>query len=192
MKLNHFTIGQRLGLLAALLLLATLFIGVRSLAVNANGLQQNQEIMTTEKVIAESIDTARNAQVQFKIQVQEWKNILVRGAQGQAQFDKYRNAFISQSQKTQALLNELAALLPKIGLSDETVMKTRALHAELEQHYLNALAQYAVDDATSAQRVDHLVTGIDREPTRMIDEMVASTLKQAEHLHQQTDVRNEA
>ncbi|MEB5923573.1 methyl-accepting chemotaxis protein [Franconibacter daqui] len=192
MKLNHLTIGQRLGLLAGLLLLATLFIGIRSLAVNANGLKQNQEIMTTEKVIAESIDTARNAQVQFKIQVQEWKNTLLRGAQDQAQFDKYRNAFISQSQKTQALLNELAALLPQMGMDADAVIKTRVLHAELEQHYLNALTQYVVNDPTSAQRVDHLVAGIDREPTHMIDEMVASTLKQAEHLHQQSDARNEA
>jgi hypothetical protein len=35
MKLNTLTIGQRLGLLASLLLLATLFIGLRGLLLTA-------------------------------------------------------------------------------------------------------------------------------------------------------------
>jgi methyl-accepting chemotaxis protein-1 (serine sensor receptor) len=43
MKLNHFTIGQRLGLMATLLLLATLFIGLRGLAINSDSFGQNQK-----------------------------------------------------------------------------------------------------------------------------------------------------
>lgn len=191
MKLNHLTIGQRLGFLAAILLLATLFIGIRGLSINAGGLLQNQHIMATEKRVAESIDTARNAQVQFKIQVQEWKNTLLRGAQDQQSFDKYKNAFIAQSQKTRALLKQLGELLPQIGLTDEEAVKTINLHAQLEQQYLSALQHYVIADATSALRVDALVSGIDREPTRMIDEMVATTLKQAAHIRQQTDARSQ-
>lgn len=190
MKLNHLTIGQRLGLLATILLLATLFIGSRGLVINADGLTQNQHIMATEKRVALSIDTARNAQVQFKIQVQEWKNTLLRGGQGQESFDKYKNAFVTQSQKTQALLNELATLLPQIGLDTAMVDNTHQLHAALEAHYLSALAQYDINDPTSAQRVDKRVSGIDREPTRMIDETVAATLKQADLIRQHTHDRN--
>ncbi|MFS2222298.1 methyl-accepting chemotaxis protein [Pantoea sp. B65] len=190
MKLNHLTIGQRLGLLATILLLATLFVGLRGLSVNADGLAHNQSILATEKIISDSIDTARNAQVQFKIQVQEWKNTLLRGTQSQEKFQQYKNAFIEQSQKTQALLTTLGQLLPQIGLDDRAVNQTRALHAELEQRYIAALQQYNIQDAASPQHVDKLVAGIDREPTRMIDEVVATTLKQAEVIRQQTDVRN--
>ena len=190
MKLNHFTIGQRLGLMATLLLLATLFIGLRGLAINSDSFGQNQKMMATEKVLVESIDTARNAQVQFKIQVQEWKNTLLRGSQGQETFDKYKAAFVSQSQKTQQLLEKLSAMLPQLGMDNAQVEQTRKLHAELEAHYLSALQQYDLSDPTSAQRVDKLVSGIDREPTRMIDEVVERTLKHANAIHVETDARN--
>lgn len=192
MKLNILTIGQRLGLLAALLLLSTLFIGLRGLTINSNSLAQNEQIMATEQTIAESIDTARNAQVQFKIQVQEWKNTLIRGAQGQEAFDKYKSAFIDESQKTQALLTRLSVLLPKIGMDNQQALATREIHAGLEKKYLTALADYTPGEATSAQRVDKQVTGIDREPTRMIDEVVARTLQRAQEIHKQTIAGNQA
>lgn len=48
MKINALTIGQRLGLLAALLLLATLFTGLRGLAINNDSLTQQQRIMAME------------------------------------------------------------------------------------------------------------------------------------------------
>jgi len=191
MKLNTLTIGQRLGLLASLLLLATLFIGLRGLLINSDSQAQNEQIMAMEQTITSSIDTARNAQVQFKIQVQEWKNTLIRGAQGQEAFDKYKKAFIAESQNTQALLTRLSELLPKIGLDNQEVLATRDIHAGLEQKYLAALATYQVGDSTSAQRVDKQVTGIDREPTKMIDNVVARTLQHAQAIHEQTIARNQ-
>lgn len=192
MKLNTLTIGQRLGLLAALLLLATLFTGLRGLAINNDSLTQQQKIMAMEQSITETIDTARSAQVQFKIQVQEWKNTLLRGAQGQEAFDKYKTAFSRESQATQALLTHLSDLLPEIGMDNREVLATREIHAGLEQQYLKALTDYQPGDVTSAQRVDKQVTGIDREPTRMIDEVVANTLQHAKVLHQQIADQNQA
>lgn len=192
MRLSNIKIGLRLGLLAAVLLFATLFIGLRGLMINDAARQQSQDLMQQEMQIERVIDTARNAQVQFKIQVQEWKNTLLRGAQSQKSFDKYQAAFVEQSQKTQALLAELAKDLPALQMNNQRVLDTRNKHAELEQRYLEALKSFQVGDASSAQRVDQQVTGIDREPTRMIDAVVADVLSHTVKLHQQIEAANQA
>ncbi|WP_288474264.1 methyl-accepting chemotaxis protein [uncultured Pantoea sp.] len=190
MRLNHFTIGQRLSVMAAILLLATMFVGLRGINLNAEALQNNIDIMTSETRVAESIDTARNAQVQFKIQVQEWKNTLLRGAQGEEKFNKYKTAFLAQSDKTQALLQRLLVLQPELGMDTAPVRQTIAQHAGLREKYLAALQAYDIHNAASAQLVDRQVNGIDREPTRMIDDVVHRTLAHAQKLNQQMAAQN--
>ncbi|CUU26219.1 methyl-accepting chemotaxis protein (plasmid) [Duffyella gerundensis] len=190
MKLNHFTIGQRLSVMAAILLLATMFVGLRGITLNAEALQKNNDIMASETRVAQSIDTARNAQVQFKIQVQEWKNTLLRGTQGAETFEKYKAAFLTQSDKTAALLNQLLLLQPALGMDTAQVKQTLKLHAELQQKYLAALQSYDIHNLASAQLVDRQVSGIDREPTKMIDDVVHHTLAHAEKLNQQLAAQN--
>ncbi|MCX0500166.1 methyl-accepting chemotaxis protein [Erwinia billingiae] len=192
MKLSNFKIGLRLGLLAAILLCATLFIGLRGLMVNEDALKQSSQIMQQEMQIEQVIDTARNAQVQFKIQVQEWKNTLLRGADDPKSFDKYQAAFVAQSRLTQDLLARLIVTMPAMGMNNREVVETKRLHADLEKRYLTALEQYHVGDASSAQRVDHLVTGIDRQPTKMIDEVVSQVLAHTLNLHTKIEASNQA
>lgn len=175
MKLNDLKIGVRLGMLSALLLAAIAFIGIRGVMVVGEIYGQGAQGMETGALIEQSVDAARSAQVQFKIQVQEWKNTLLRG-KDPAAFNKYRQAFIDESAATQKQLKTLEALMPRIGMDAEPARKARQAHAELLNRYLEALKLYASDDPASVARVDEQVKGVDRVPTKMIDDIVVAVL----------------
>ncbi|EJL89137.1 methyl-accepting chemotaxis protein [Herbaspirillum sp. CF444] len=185
MKLTDLKIGTRLGLLAALLLLATIFVGVRGWMTLNESFEQNTQAMQKAAIIEKAIDSARSAQVQFKIQVQEWKNTLLRG-KDIASFTKYRQAFIDEGKATQANLDKLGSLLPALNMSTDKLKHAQQAHADLGVHYLAALQkEYKPDDRDSVGRVDDAVKGADRVPTQMIDDIVADVRKAADKFREE-------
>ncbi len=181
MKLVTLKISVRLGLLGGFFLIALSVVGLggwRALNVtNARDAVAMQEMAT----LTMAIDTARSAQVEFKIQVQEWKNTLLRG-NDPAAFDKYSKAFSKHSDGAQAALKKVTVLLAELEVRTVLVDDALKLHAELGQNYLNALKQYDSAKPDSAHVIDALVKGMDREPSKKIDEIVAFIQEQSRSL----------
>jgi len=185
MQLNNLRIGTRLGLLAAALSLATIFVGARGSMTLGQSYDLNNEAMTKAATVAHAIDAARSAQVQFKIQVQEWKDILLRG-QDVESFNKYRQAFVEESKLTQANLDELKTLLPRLDMPIDKLVQTQQALLDLNAKYLTVLGkEYQSQDPSSVGRVDKAVKGLDRAPTQMIDDIVATVRQVAQQF--QTD-----
>lgn len=119
----------------------------------------------------EILDKSRNIQVQFKKQVQEWKNILLRGHDVE-NYNKYLESFNKEEQAIQNSLKELIALMDKLHINSDMAESTLKAHAELGEQYRNALKSYDPSNPASYKLVDKLVTGIDRVPTDNIDKIV--------------------
>ena len=172
MRLNDMKIAVRLGLLGAFFLVALVGVGLGG--ANALSTSNTKHLASMEQlaISASAIDTARAAQVHFKIQVQEWKNILLRGNDPE-QLKKYTAAFAKSGTTTRAELEKVNLLLGRLGTTSPMVSEALAAHEELQRNYLTALEKYDSADPQSFKIVDALVKGMDRAPTAKIDQIVA-------------------
>ena len=191
MKLGDLKIGVRLGLLGAFFFVALAIVATGGWRALDNSTAHGARALQRSLALNQAIDTARGAQVEFKIQVQEWKNILIRG-NDPALLDRYTKAFVKAGEATRAALQKLDGQLDGLKLSTPLVDDAVKTQAELGARYLEALKQYDSANPASANVVDNLVKGMDREPTKKIDDIVAYIGKESSRLMQQMEEESRA
>jgi methyl-accepting chemotaxis protein-1 (serine sensor receptor) len=180
-----------LGLLGGFFFVALAIVATGGWRALASSNVRSADAMSRSVALSQAIDTARSAQVEFKIQVQEWKNILVRG-NDPAQLEKYSLAFVKGGETTRAELQKLNKLLDQLQLRTPLVSEAIATQNELVARYMDALKKYDSANPESAHIVDALVKGMDREPTKKIDDIVAFIGKESNRLMLEMEERNRA
>ncbi|WP_301100768.1 methyl-accepting chemotaxis protein [Propionivibrio sp.] len=131
------------------------------------------------------------ANVELKTQVQEWKNILIRG-NNQEDFTKYENSFLASEKAVQERLGKELDILKKENdpgndwaIADiEKLIKT---HAELGTIYKAALSGFNKADPEAGKKVDLAVKGKDRPTTEGITKLV-ETFEKGELAHLEKQV----
>lgn len=113
---------------------------------------------------------AREMQVVFKKQVQEWKNILLRGAVARDR-ERYITAFREDRALVLALADSLAERVQD-SLTLAELDGFRRAYATLDADYTTALQRFEAAGGRNPFTVDSLVRGRDREPTDRIDGIV--------------------
>lgn len=127
------------------------------------------------KLIYQTEIEALKIQSSFKLQVEEWKNILLRGNQTES-YNKYFNSFIDQFVFTQEKTDNLLEYLKqqKYKQNDSFLVNKieafRALHQSILGDYQDALHIYKNNNFNGAI-ADRRVRGIDRKPSTMLDEL---------------------
>lgn len=127
--------------------------------------------LAQSRILVDAVDRARSAQVHFKKQVQEWKDVLLRGWEPEL-FEKHHQAFLSEESHVQADAAKLKELLAAIEISSELVDEFLSKHEDLGKKYREALGRYDRERPASAFDVDRSVRGIDREATDRMDALV--------------------
>ncbi|MGE4473575.1 MAG: methyl-accepting chemotaxis protein [Sulfuricurvum sp.] len=168
-KLIIINIGALIGMLL-----------VVTIAMVSYGSILDTSIESSQKTLKQ-IDTARSIQVAFKKQVQEWKNILLRGEKPE-KYEKYLKNFIKQEETVQQEIKALKLITenPKIVAMIDDFAKA---HTVLGKEYRQGLS--AFDNATSEKYKvgDKAVDGIDRAPTDKLDALVKVYQKEYEALN---------
>lgn len=122
-------------------------------------------------------DTARIMQVTFKKQVQEWKDILLRG-HNPPDLAKYSEQFRADAA---SVVGIGSALQTSIADADAraTIQEFLQAHAAMGQKYEAALRIFAAAKGADPRQADQLVKGQDRAPTLLIDKAVAALVQRA-------------
>lgn len=125
-----------------------------------------------------TVDTAREAQIAFQRQVQEWKNVLIRGNDPELR-NKYWQGFETQEANMDKMLKNLSSGLAALNMDEpnKDVKKTLAEHKMLGERYRKALDKYTVLDAKAQAAIDLEVRGMDRATSAGIDSLVADLQK---------------
>ncbi|MEW7982902.1 MAG: response regulator [gamma proteobacterium symbiont of Phacoides pectinatus] len=118
---------------------------------------------------------ALTSQVHFKKQVQEWKNILLRGYEP-GMLERYQGLFEHEEAATRQRITALIELLEEGSAAIETARSFQAAHHRLGIAYRQALEAFDPRDPASHLEIDRRVRGINRQPSSLIDEVVASSL----------------
>nr|WP_232253962.1 methyl-accepting chemotaxis protein [Pseudomonas glycinae] len=154
-------------------LLAMLLIALACFHFLSNGVQNYSQLIAGPLHTSQLIDEAN---LQFKVQVQEWKNVLLRGKQP-ADLAKYWGQFEDRQRDVQGILGELAN---QKGL--EPALKTRIERLREEHRLLGAAYQKGRDAYVAAgadpTAGDAAVKGVDRAASDQMSELVVELRKQ--------------
>jgi methyl-accepting chemotaxis protein-1 (serine sensor receptor) len=146
---------------ALLLLFAAALFGISRL---------NQALDTYQTTVAQSFENERRASAMlnsFKVQVQEWKNVLLRG-KDPAQLTRYWAAFEKQEKAIKDEAQKLIAALPP-GDGRERVSQFAQAHERMGAAYRKGFEAFKAADH-DPQAGDKAVAGMDREPSQLLDQ----------------------
>jgi methyl-accepting chemotaxis protein len=157
--------------LSVLLLVGTGGIGWYQMHVVKSTLTDSIDELGVANKALIAIETAHSG---FKTQVQEWKNILLRGNDPEM-FDKYQEAFGKEEKLVQGQLAQARTLLDELKVDTADIDALMKSHALLGEQYREALKSYRLTDRESAHRVDKMVKGMDRETASGMAKLVSKT-----------------
>jgi methyl-accepting chemotaxis protein len=148
-------------------LLAMLLIALGCFHFLSNGVQSYANLIDGPLHTSQLIDEAN---LQFKSQVQEWKNVLLRGKQP-ADLDKYWKQFEDRQRDVQGILGELAGHKSIDAQLKARIERLRDEHRQLGAAYQKGRNAYLAAGADPTAG-DNAVKGVDRATSDQMSELV--------------------
>jgi methyl-accepting chemotaxis protein len=158
--------AQILALIGGSLLL-TLLIALACIRMLSGNIDHFQALLDGPLEELQLIDEAN---LEFKVQVQEWKNVLLRGKQLENR-TRYWNQFEAQETKVQKILGDLLVLSADEPALASQIERLRNEHRTLGAAYRKGLDAYIAADSDPLAG-DAAVAGIDRATSAQLSELV--------------------
>jgi len=162
-------------LILIFIICVTVTIGITCFIVvkYENVLTSNEQLSDQSKELQ---NRALRAQIYFKTQIQEWKNILLRGYDKQL-YDKYFSSFLLYEKKTRQEAENLSVLAEEYPELKDNVVKFIEKHKRLSILYSEGLSIYNKTTYNPQIAADIRVRGIDREPIKLLEQALDRSIK---------------
>lgn len=154
-------------------LFAMLLIALACFHFLSSGVQNYANLIEGPLRTSQLIDEAN---LQFKVQVQEWKNVLLRGKQP-TDLNKYWKQFEERQRDVQSILSELVGQKNIDPQLKSRIENLREEHRLLGAAYLKGRDAYVAAGA-DATVGDTAVKGVDRATSDQMSELVSELRKQ--------------
>ncbi|MDY0163051.1 methyl-accepting chemotaxis protein [Desulfobotulus sp.] len=124
------------------------------------------------QAMAETDAHIYRAALHFKTQIQEWKNILIRG-QNPQDHERYLKAFQHEADNVQKLLSEAHMLMEALGFDTQNIKNLLSSHLALGETYKASLRKRTpAESAAFTQELDNDVRGMDRAASAGMDALI--------------------
>ena len=150
-------------------------------ALNASSIYQSFSLLrhfdNLEKTLVQAERDVNQAQVMFKTQVQEWKNVLLRGQNAQDR-EKYWQRFV---QREADITQLFAHILDNTHISEQAradIKKFTAAHQRMATAYRQGYQAFIAAGFDPAAG-DNFVRGIDREPAQLLGRVEEEIARQS-------------
>ena len=184
--MQNLSISARLRLLAAITVVALLLLGGFGVLQLIDLQQKQLEASSRSARFDHLAMTIEEVNLSFKGQVQEWKDILLRG-NDPAAFEKYFKAFQTQEQKVQAGLGKAREQAMGLGFAVDGIDTSTAAHRQLGERYREGLKKFDGTNPEAGKVVDRTLVGLDRPLKASLDEMTRQVLAAAEQAQVRID-----
>ena len=175
--LSSLTIKARLAILGAVAILGICIsggLGLYRLALIESQLEDT--LQNTRNGIHLMINVSE-ANIHFKTQVQEWKNILIRGNTKES-FEQYRKAYQEAENKAkEELQSSLRAMKQTQHPRQSEIEALIKIHDELGARFSEQIAAWDAGDPGSMRRADQAMRGRDRAATEAMNALAQAMEK---------------
>jgi methyl-accepting chemotaxis protein len=170
MKRFQFTIRAKISVLVTAGVLFLALVGLIGYQVASSLSAQASKSINEGVVLLQMEDALRQVQVNFQRQVQEWKDLLLRGNDPDL-YAKHHDGFEKRAADVAQGLAALRRAGMQLQYGTKDIDALLAAHAELKSRYEAALKSYNPAHATAGQEVDRMLRGVDRPTSAAMDKV---------------------